>query len=507
MKRFLKILAQNAVTIALVLGILVAVNILIGMKPLRLDLTDEKEYTLSPHTKKILGMLEDRLTFKLYYSKNLPPELLPIQQQVSDLLEELKAHTKQKIVIEHVEPDLNEEVEKETLANGIMPLEGQIQRKDKFEIIKAYMGMIIYYRAKKEVIPVLAKVQSLEYNLALSILKLAGAEDPKIGILLGGGEDQGGEYRAAIEIAKQLGTPVPISPDDTNLAQTGLKSLIIIQPTQIPPTFLELVDDLVSEGMNLLIFAGHSNIDNGLNITPVDTGLTPWLAKKGVAISDMLLLDTVQNERAAFQEGAFQFLINYPLWVKSLRPELNAENPITSRLEEVLFPWTNVIEKTEAQNSPWTVQVLAQSSPYSFLQEIETPTAGRQDIAEMVETPRLSQYPLAVVLENNDPKSGRIFLAANHHMLQDDFFNRSRSNFVFLQNAMEYFSWGEYVIGIRSRGKTSRPIEKKLGPEHVQRFKLAHVAGIPLLAVATGLAVLYMLKRRRNAQIRQLRSG
>ncbi|MCH7687692.1 MAG: Gldg family protein, partial [Planctomycetes bacterium] len=46
-----------------------------GYIPLRLDLTSERLYTLSPATKRLVRGLDDKVTIKLYASKNLPTEM------------------------------------------------------------------------------------------------------------------------------------------------------------------------------------------------------------------------------------------------------------------------------------------------------------------------------------------------------------------------------------------------------------------------------------------------
>ncbi|MGY8783437.1 MAG: DUF7088 domain-containing protein, partial [Fidelibacterota bacterium] len=41
----------------------------------RIDLTDNKMYSLSSSSKNIVSKLDDRLTMKVYFSENLPNEL------------------------------------------------------------------------------------------------------------------------------------------------------------------------------------------------------------------------------------------------------------------------------------------------------------------------------------------------------------------------------------------------------------------------------------------------
>lgn len=506
MKKFFAIILQNALAILLMVAVLVAANYLAATTSCRLDFTEEKEYTLSPATKKVLAMLEDRLTVKLYYSKNLPPQFAAVRQQVADLLEELRAHTKQKIIIESIEPDLNEETENDATMAGIVPLEVNTREKDKVQVVKSYMGMVIYYRDRKETIPVLAQVDNLEYSMALSLLKLAGKKTPRIGVMVPSAQESSGNYRYVAEIARLLASALPVEPSEPGLAQKNLSTLIIIEPRGLTKEFLQELDNLVDDGLNVMIFAGSLDVDNGLNVSPIDTGMADWLKGKGFALSEKFVMDVVQNERAAFQEGMMQLVMDYPLWIKSFKNDMDAKHPITAKLEEVLLPWSSIFEEVDLETSPWTETVLVKTSPKSFMQQHDVPNVGRQALQAMVDTPQTASRIVAVLLENKDqPKSGRLLLVSNFQMLRDEFFRQSQSNFVFVQNAMEYLSWGEYVIGIRSRGKTSRPITRQMTPEAVSTLKLVHIIGIPVFAIVLGVLGNLMLRARRRKIFNQLK--
>lgn len=508
MKKLFSIILQNSLVLGLLLASLATLNYLVRDVSLRIDFTADQEYTLSDSTKKILGMLEDRLTVKLYYSKNLPPQFAVVGQKVSDLLGELKANTKQKIIIDSVQPDLNEDTEKEAMAAGIVPLEVNTRQKDKVEVVKSYMGMVIYYRDKKETIPVLAQVDNLEYQVALSLLKLAGKKLPKIGILAPEPGSSIGSYRYVSEIAKLLATAVPVSAGDEKIAQQNLNTLVIIEPRSLSKEFLENLDNLVDDGLNVMIFAGKQDVDNGLSVAPIDTGMDEWFKNKGLTLSDKFVLDVVQNEKAAFQEGMMQLVMDYPLWLKAYQNELDAKNPITSRLEEIFLPWGQVLEQDADYKGPWSKTVLVRTSDKSFMQEHDVPNVGRQSLEAMVETPRTGSHPVVVLMENGEQKkSGRILVVSNFQMLRDDFFRQAQSNFVFVQNAMEYLSWGEYVIGIRSRGQTSRPIARTLDADSISWLKLAHVAGIPVMAILLGVAGNVISGKRRRKKIAALVGG
>lgn len=503
MKDFLKILAQNSAVVILVLGIVAAINFISHKFPKRLDLTEDREYTLSDSTFQVLERLEDRLTVKLFYSKDLPAPLKPVQEHVSDVLGELKARARHGIHIETVEPDLNEEKEHEALSIGISPLQINVIEKDKQEVKKAYMGMALYYQDKREVIPVVAPVQSLEYMIALAVLKLTQKEEPRVGLYA---PEDNENYQIIKKLVGQMGTLVQIKKPELDLADLNLDVFVMVDPVEMGKDFLQKIDEAIEKGMNVLVFAGLVSVDINLNVEAKSTGLDEWLSQKGVGLSDKLLLDPRQNGQASFQTGFVQVFMNYPFWVKAFKTELNQENPITAQLEEVLFPWTNVIQVMEEKDSDWHITELVRSSQFSFLQPGDSPNVHPQYLSEMQELPVTQSYPLSVMLTKKEREdAGRIFLTATSHALMDQFLDQlqSNSNAIFLANMLEYSSWGDFLIGVRSRGKTARPLVP-LTPAKKSLIKWGLMLGVPLVAIGLGLLTLLILKKRRESWVRAL---
>lgn len=503
----MKSISQGAMILVLILGILISLNYLGLNFPKRWDLTDEQEYTLAPATGKILDRLENRLTIKLYYSKNLPSMLLPVKERVSDILNEYKAKSKQSIHIEVVEPDLNEEIEKETLAMGILPLELNVVEKDKQQVVKAYMGMALYYQDKKQIIPVVTEVQSLEYLMDLNILKLTQKSIPKVGIFLSGNEEN---FKLIDQVVQQLGEPVHVTAETKDFEKLELSSMIVINPMDVTQDTANKLDELNQSGVPLLVFAGMINVDAGMQPSMLNTGLDDWFEEKGVLIDQRLLLDIKQNAQAGFQSGVMQVYMPYPFWVRAQQDDLNRNNIITSGLEDVLFPWTNVLHLSDDKksNAAWEREILISSSKKSFLQEENELSVSPEFVNNMENLPEFKSYPLSIVLkpkkQGEADKTAPIFITATHHILQDMFLQRSQANAVFLANMVEMSTWGDHLIGIRSRGKTSRMIED-LPPSKRSKLKWTVTLGSPLAAVTIGLIGIFLIRKRRAAFVASLK--
>jgi len=498
MKVFFKILSQNIIIVLLVIGIIVALNVLSKKYSVRLDLTDDKEYTLSPATIKLLGRLQDRLTVKLYYSKDLPPILLPIKERVGDILEEFKATAKQNVIIEYIEPDLNEEMEKEALNLGVLALELNVIEKDRREVKKAYMGMVLYYQDKRQVIPVVAQVKNLEYLLDLSLIKLMQKKSPKIGVYMGIDKNK---FRLVQQILGQMGQVVEVTPETKDLDELDLSVLLVLAPLDVDKKFYEQWNKLIKKGTNVLVFTSNLKVQTSLKVEELHSGLDDWLANLGLGISDKLLIDPKQNAQAGFMTGYVQVYMAYPFWVKVFKKQLDQKNPITSRLEELLYPWSNVVMIYEQKESPWDIVELVSSSNYSFLQPDDVPSVSPQYVNEMTKFPVFEPFPLTVMLTNNDKESsGKVFVTANYHVLQDQFLQQSQSNAIFLENMIEFSTWGNNLIGIRSRGKTARPLAE-VTPGEKSVIKWGLMIGVPIFAILIGLTSLFVLKKRREKLI------
>ena len=79
---------DRAIRIVLYLTVVVLLNVAATSLFFRFDLTRNKIYTLSDASTNAVATLQEPLTIKVFFSKNLPAPYNSIEQQVRDLLEE-----------------------------------------------------------------------------------------------------------------------------------------------------------------------------------------------------------------------------------------------------------------------------------------------------------------------------------------------------------------------------------------------------------------------------------
>ena len=104
---------------------LILINILSCFVSLRLDLTSNKKYSLSPVSKTTLQQLNQDITVTLYLSDNLTPDRFKLARDFRNLLKEYQTLSKRPFNIQTVTPDTREK-EMQAFQNGIKPFSQEI---------------------------------------------------------------------------------------------------------------------------------------------------------------------------------------------------------------------------------------------------------------------------------------------------------------------------------------------------------------------------------------------
>ena len=161
--------------------IVVALNAILSPVPLRKDLTEDKIYTLSEGTRKILEKIDTELTIRFYYTQNdpnMPVYLKNYARRVEDLLYEYRQQAPKFIRIEKLDPQPDTDAEDSANLDGI---DGQmIQTGDKI-----YLGVSFTSLDQKVALPFLSpeRERLLEYDMSRAISKVMSPEKPVVGVM------------------------------------------------------------------------------------------------------------------------------------------------------------------------------------------------------------------------------------------------------------------------------------------------------------------------------------
>ncbi len=181
--------SQKYIKFLVYLIIIVLVNVAGITLFYRLDLSAGKMYSISDASKNVVSTLNEPLTIKVFFTKNLPAPHNNTERYLHDLLEEYALHANRHFNysfydVSAEEGELPEESQKnQKLANnyGIHPVQIQAIEKDEVKFQRAYMGLVIIHGDLIERIATLTTTEGLEYNLTTAIQKL----NNKISALLG----------------------------------------------------------------------------------------------------------------------------------------------------------------------------------------------------------------------------------------------------------------------------------------------------------------------------------
>ena len=135
----------------------------------RFDLTDNKMYSLSSSSKSVMEKIDDIFTIKVYFSSDLPAQYSNNKRYLQDILEEYTAYSSGNLHFEFYSPEDDEKLAEDAQKYGIQPVQLQVIENDKVEIKKVYMGLILLFEDKREVIPVIQTSTGLEYDITTKI--------------------------------------------------------------------------------------------------------------------------------------------------------------------------------------------------------------------------------------------------------------------------------------------------------------------------------------------------
>lgn len=505
----------------------------------RLDLTETKVYSLSEATKKIAAGLDDVVTIKCYFSTKLPPYVLSIKQRVDDMLDEYRAYAKGNIQVEFIDPAEDPEVQKRMQFIGIPQVQMNILEKDQASATMVYMGIAVSYEDQQEVIPFLKNTDNLEYDLTSSILKVTRKEKKTVGFLSGHSEYDIYENYATVRNA--LSKQYQIEKVDTSEGKPvpdHIDVLVIAGPDGLTDRDKYEIDQYIMRGGKVFFLIDIITIPEGtVQASYRQSNISDLLENYGVKLTRNLVLDRL-NMFITFQTGYTIVRTPYPLFPKIVEAGLDRESPIVNQLESLVLPWAGSLEVLRDTHPDIKFTVLAQSSPYSWVQKGMYNISPAQQFAPDSEED-VRQYPLAVWAqgkfksfytdkavppvekpggaekqkpENAEVKKpetvkecqeeGQILVVANAKFLEDNFVSNP-GNLEFFLNALDSSTWGKDLIGIRSKAAADRSLPI-LSEQQKTLIRFANMLAVPIGVALFGV-VRFSLKRRKKITLQDLR--
>ena len=176
MKKFLNWLKGPSSDFILFIVLLVLINIAGQKAFVRFDLTEPKSYSISKASANLVKNLDEPLSIRVFFDKNLPAPYNSVAQYVEDFLEEYKSAANKNFSVTFM--DISKE-ENLALARdfGLHQVQIQEVKNNEVGLKQAYMGLVISYGASVELIDPISSTDGFEYKLTSTISKMISTTD------------------------------------------------------------------------------------------------------------------------------------------------------------------------------------------------------------------------------------------------------------------------------------------------------------------------------------------
>lgn len=262
MKKSFPVLPAAIIGIVLLVIILIGINVFVGSTrggANRLDLTENKIYTLSDGTKKILAGLDTPVTIRFYFtegSRALPRGIKLYAGRVKDFLRQYETYGQGKVTFESIDVQPDTDAEDQARTDGVRSREVSVSE-------SIYFGVAISCLDRKETLPQLDPEQEslLEYQISRAITQVVRAEKPKLGLLsglpiVGNGmpPQMGGQPGWLIHRQISQDYEMVEIASDAKEIPAGLSALLVVHPAMLSPETEFAIDQYLLKGGKAAIF-------------------------------------------------------------------------------------------------------------------------------------------------------------------------------------------------------------------------------------------------------------
>ncbi len=337
----------------------------LGLGNARLDLTEQKLYTISAGTERILGELDEPINLYFFYSDKAARDLPVLRNYAVRVEEMLKAYERAadgKIKLHIVDPKPFSEDEDKAAGFGLQAVPANQSGE------QIYFGLAGTNAVDdKQIIPFfpLDQEEFLEYQLSQLVQGLAKPERPVIGLLSGlqlnGGFDMMARQPTApwmvMEEVRQLfkidslKAGIDKIPDEVSV-------LLLVHPKSLPEATLYAIDQFVLRGGKLLVFVDP--LGRGGQCPAHDAGRRCWTRPSDLEplfkawglrmVPDKVLGDGSYALSVSMGQG--QPPARHAAWLALPQRALNQEDVATAGLETINIASSGILEPDRGRQVP-----------------------------------------------------------------------------------------------------------------------------------------------------------
>lgn len=514
-----RILAFVALALSAIL--LVSVNILArNLFPgARLDLTQDRLYTLSPGTRDLLRGLTEPITLRFYLSERLvreAPAYGSYAARVRDMLEEYAGASGGKLKIEAFNPEPFSSVEDRAVAYGLqgVPIDQGGEQ--------VYFGLVgVNTTDDEEKIPFFQPDREpfLEYDLTRMVQQLSRPKQRSIGLISslpldGDSQPMSPQANPGLMVMEQIRQQFLVKTLAPDLAEipSDVEALMIVHPVGLPPRTLYAIDQFMLKGGKALVAVdphaetsavkGQQMMMRGMPPMPTASDLDELFAKWGVKLAPGVVVgDRRLARRVNAGAGTRMQAADYLPWISVPAENLSRTDPVTSQISTINFASAGILDQVEGAKTKF--EPLIVSSATSMRLPVERVKAFQPDVLGMLRSFQSGGKPLTLAARvsgeaetafpDGPPKAeakpdappepapageqmkrGTVnaIIVTDTDFLEDRFWVQTQqffgqrlavpnaSNADFVVNALDNLTGSSALISLRSRGISDRPFVK-----------------------------------------------
>jgi ABC-type uncharacterized transport system involved in gliding motility auxiliary subunit len=512
-------LLYSVVGVIAVLVIIVGINLLGGLFKVRSDLTENKLYTLSSGTKKILNKLDTDVVIRFYFSKDnasVPVPLRTYAQEVQDLLEEYQQFGHGRIKVVKLDPKPDSDAEDSANLDGI---EGQeVNLTD-----KVYLGIAVSCLDAKTTIPYLSPDREtlLEYDLSRAISSVANPKKTVIGVMSALPVTGRAAPPMMMQQRQQSSQPwiflteleqnyvVHDIPMTTDKIDDDVSVLLLVHPQGISDQAQFAIDQFLLRGGKMVALLDPFSFVEAQTAGPYggaagyDSTLDKLLPAWGIQFSATKILADPAFATQVQRESEVQ---SDPTILSVTSDGINKQDALGAAINDLLMPFAGVFTGKPVEGLK--EDVLVKSSNQAGLVDASLLQAGADAVRKGLKSDNIS-YPIAIRLsgkfktafpngkptpkgppepspgpksaaasspsptpKGESPKEGQsgvVILVGDadfaydaiagrtQQVLTQTVFVPSNGNLNFIQSCVEQLAGDSDLIGIRSRSSGNRP--------------------------------------------------
>ncbi len=429
-------------------GLIIAFAVVISFLKVRIDLTEDKRYTLSDSTIDILREIDNELYIQVFLDGEMPIPFKRLRSSVEDMLEEFRNASGKKLDYDFINPsggssrEEREALYKSLISKGLNPVNiqaGDEEGGSSQRII--FPGMIVNYNGAE--VPVnflknnplisaeenlLHSIEGLEYEMIQTVAVITSDTIRKVAFLEGHGEYSEVEVAdITLNLAKYFTIDRGVIGGMPGILDQ-YSALIIAGPSrEFDEKDKFVIDQYIMNGGKVIWLLEEVNVNNDSLVYGETAALyrplniEDQLFRYGARINPVIIkdLDCMIIRLAVMTEGTRQQFVPVP-WVYFPLLSPSPDHPITRNINKVKGEYVNFID-TVGLDAAIKKTVLLTTSRYT--RSVSPPYIISLREAEETHDEReynRSNLPVAVLLEGT-------FQSAFRNRLPDQLYGRTSS--------------------------------------------------------------------------------